>query len=152
MGFQNDGDSVADDAVQRKHAMSAAISLAGCGILMSKKAAASDILDAFNIHPSDSIDLPFYFNRKAVAHIPTNGIFSSGPVTPSLALITFDTIQLLRREYICRPSYTRFNAPVHRIQQKKLASIKPPNRAEDPYIVAILVALAQKQRRRRQQQ
>ncbi|KAI9040150.1 UbiX family flavin prenyltransferase [Aspergillus affinis] len=42
------------------------------------------------------------------------------------------------------------NYPVIRIRNKHLRLIKPHNPAEDPYIMAMLIALAQEQRRRQQ--
>jgi hypothetical protein len=49
-------------------------------------------------------------------------------------------------------SYEKINALILRFRQKKLNSLEPQNRAEDPYIVGILIALAQEQRWLREQQ
>ncbi|KAJ5549662.1 hypothetical protein N7461_004360 [Penicillium sp. DV-2018c] len=100
--------------------------------------------------------LPFYFNRRAAVKLSTDGVFSNNSVAPSLAYITFDKIQSLRKKHVYMPPYKRVNeivnAPGLRVRQKRLDSLEPQNPAEDPYIVAILIALAQEQRRRRQQQ
>lgn len=71
-------------------------------------------------------------------------------MAPSLAYITFDEIQTLRGRHVYTPFGKRTSAPVHRVQQKKMKSLQPQNQAEDPYIVAILIALAQEQRQQRQ--
>ncbi|CAG8882578.1 unnamed protein product [Penicillium egyptiacum] len=84
--------------------------------------------------------------------LPTEGVFSSNSVTLSLAYITFDKIQSLRRKHVYTPSYKIVNTPVLRVRQKRLDSLVPQNLAEDPYIVTILIALAQEQRRRQQEQ
>lgn len=89
-------------------------------------------------------------------NLSTDGVFSNNSVAPSLAYITFDKIQSLRKKHVYTPPYKRVNeivnAPGLRVRQKRLESLEPQNPAEDPYIVTILIALAQGQRRRRQQQ
>jgi hypothetical protein len=84
--------------------------------------------------------------------LATDGVFSSNSVTPSLAYITFDNIQSLRKKHVYTPPYKIANVPGLRLRQKRLDSLTPQNPAEDPYVVAILIALAQEQQRRLQQQ
>ncbi|OGE47672.1 hypothetical protein PENARI_c039G09415 [Penicillium arizonense] len=136
--------------------MRTATKLSQLSTLVAKKSAVEDILDAYNSHISDRKCLPFYFNRRAAVMLATDGVFSNNSVAPSLAYITFDKIQTLRKKHVYTPPYKRVNeivnAPGLRIRQKRLDSLEPQNPAEDPYIVTILIALAQEQRRRRQQQ
>ncbi|KAJ5253819.1 hypothetical protein N7524_010999 [Penicillium chrysogenum] len=163
IGFQDDGSRAADGAAQTKpgggrysDAMRTATKLAQISTLVAKKSAVEDILGAYNVYVSDSECLPFYFNRRAAVKLSTDGVFSNNSVAPSLAYITFDKIQSLRKKHVYMPPYKRVNeivnAPGLRVRQKRLDSLEPQNPAEDPYIVAILIALAQEQRRRRQQQ
>jgi hypothetical protein len=72
--------------------------------------------------------------------LATDGVFSSNSVTPSLAYITFDNIQSLRKKHVYTPPYKIANVPGLRLRQKRLDSLTPQNPAEDPYIVAILNA------------
>ncbi|KAI3260490.1 hypothetical protein CBS147309_7597 [Penicillium roqueforti] len=156
------GDRAADDAVQIKpvkgrsrRAMISANHLAGRFALDVKKAAVKTILGTYDIEYSDSDNLQFYFNRRAVARIRTEGVFTNNSVAPNLAYITFGKIQLLREKHV---SYTpprkrnRSNEPGFRVWEKKLKLLEPQNPVEDPYIVAILIALAQGQRRAQQQE
>lgn len=85
--------------------------------------------------------------------LSTDGVFSNNSVALSLTYITFDKIQSLRKKHMYMPPYkgvneTTVNVPGLRVRQKRLDSLKPQNPAEDLYIVAILIALAQEQRRR----
>ncbi|KAH8812751.1 hypothetical protein F5884DRAFT_856046 [Xylogone sp. PMI_703] len=94
----------------------------------SKKFAIANLLASYNIQP-------FRWH------------FLSESVTPSLAYISLYTIRSLREKYIRTARCNRMNPPVAMIWKKKLQNLQPPNEAEDPYIVAILIALAQEQRR-----
>jgi hypothetical protein len=52
----------------------------------------------------------------------------------------------LRDDSIKIPGGNRSNLPIARLRQKQLRRLQPPAKVEDPYIVAILIALAQEQR------
>lgn len=52
----------------------------------------------------------------------------------------------LRHDSIKIPRCNKVNPPIARLRQKRLRRLKPPTEVEDPYIVAILIALAQEQR------
>jgi hypothetical protein len=52
----------------------------------------------------------------------------------------------LRDDSIKIRTCNRLNPPVVRLRRKRLRLLQPPVEAEDPYIVAILIALAQEQR------
>ncbi|KAM6480709.1 hypothetical protein HDV62DRAFT_381276 [Trichoderma sp. SZMC 28011] len=46
------------------------------------------------------------------------------------------------------PRHSERSSPEYRIAEKKRNNVRPVNEVEDPYIVAVLIALAQKQQRR----
>ncbi|PLB50825.1 hypothetical protein P170DRAFT_463911 [Aspergillus steynii IBT 23096] len=92
--------------------------------------------------------LPFDYERRAAAKLPTDGVFSSYVTPSSLAYITFDTIKSLREKYT-RVFKAKSVATVH-IRRHSLRVLEPPNPVEDPYIVALLIALVQDQRRQQQ--
>jgi hypothetical protein len=71
---------------------------------------------------------------------------SAGPL--SLAYITFDTIQSLRRDYVSRHKAARVRVICE--DRRYLLNLESLELAEDAYIVAMLTALAQDQRRQQQ--
>ncbi|OJJ69495.1 hypothetical protein ASPBRDRAFT_57159 [Aspergillus brasiliensis CBS 101740] len=94
--------------------------------------------------------LSFYFRRQPAATVWTEGVFSRNCAGPSLAYVTFDGIQARRSKYVHNSPGKTFNEPVFRTCDKKLRSLQPANTVEDPYIMGILIALAQEQWRHRQ--
>lgn len=54
-----------------------------------------------------------------------------------------------RNESIKPTHFKRVNAPAYEIRQRRLRNIQPTNEAEDPYVAAVLIALAQEQQRQR---
>lgn len=116
--------------------------------LTVKKYAIKEILEAYSIRPQGSEDLSFRFNHQNVANLPTDGVFMSSDPLSSIAFVTFDTIKSLRESYI-RPKKTT-NIPILNKTRSKLRLLEPRDRAEDPYLVAVLIALAQTQRRQQQ--
>ncbi|PYI01212.1 hypothetical protein BO78DRAFT_436287 [Aspergillus sclerotiicarbonarius CBS 121057] len=120
-----------------KNPLYAVAQLLAPGTLAAKK------FDVVHILPHS---LPFFFGQREAARIPTDGLFAHHDALPSLAYITFDTIQTLRKKKVSRPPCGGANRPVWNIHQKRLRSLEPRNPAEDPYIVSILIALAQAQR------
>ncbi|KAI1108158.1 hypothetical protein F5Y14DRAFT_437188 [Nemania sp. NC0429] len=87
--------------------------------------------------------LSFNFEQKTVATVPTSGIFTrrSGRLSPTLAYLDLNRVGLERYQSIKPPK--RFSPPVDRIKQKQRCRFQPSDEAEDPYIAAVLVALAQ---------
>lgn len=65
---------------------------------------------------------------------------------PALAYLNLKTVTSRRENSIEMPVSNRFNPPVARLRQKKLRRLQPVREVEDPYIVAVLIALAQEQR------
>ncbi|KAJ0420961.1 hypothetical protein BJY00DRAFT_312629 [Aspergillus carlsbadensis] len=124
--------------------------LALLSTLSSKRYTIKDLLEADNILPQGSEDLPFQFNHQIVAQLPTDGIFMSSAALPTVAFITFDTIKSLRESFI-RPRKTT-SIPILNKTRSRLRLLEPRDRAEDPYLVGVLIALAQAQRRQQQQQ
>ncbi|KAI1302253.1 hypothetical protein F5Y03DRAFT_407931 [Xylaria venustula] len=100
--------------------------------------AADDLLHDF--------DLPFRFNRKTVAILQTDGTFSSsssGSATPTLAYLDLKTLESRRNMSIKLSACNRVNPPITRLRQKQQRRLRPANEVEDPYIAAVLIALAQ---------
>ncbi|OJZ82335.1 hypothetical protein ASPFODRAFT_84546 [Aspergillus luchuensis CBS 106.47] len=89
-------------------------------------------------------------SEQPVASVWTEGVFSRNSTGPSLAYVTFDGIQSRRSKFVHNSPGKKFNEPVFRTCDKKLRSLQPENTVEDPYIMGIIIALAQEQRRHRQ--
>ncbi|GKZ42657.1 hypothetical protein AbraIFM66951_002349 [Aspergillus brasiliensis] len=100
----------------------AMVQLGGRRTLEVKKSAIKEILGAYDVCPLSHEHLSFYFRRQPAATVWTEGVFSRNSAGPSLAYVTFDGIQ----------------------------SVEATNNVEDPYIMGILIALAQEQWRHSQ--
>ncbi|KAI0096930.1 hypothetical protein GGR51DRAFT_542346 [Nemania sp. FL0031] len=94
--------------------------------------------------------LPFDFKRQTITKLRTNGTYSPGSKTASLAYFDLERIKLWRNESIRFTWSKKVEGPVLAIKRKKQHRIQPPNEAEDPYIVAVLIALAQGLQRQHQ--
>lgn len=95
--------------------------------------------------------LPFRFNGHTASVLRTDGVWSIGSAAPSLAYVDLCNLATQREERIyCTPRLKRWNRPVSILRSKKLDQHTPSNDAEDPYIMAILIALAREQRRKQQ--
>ncbi|KND91536.1 hypothetical protein TOPH_03863 [Tolypocladium ophioglossoides CBS 100239] len=147
---------VSDDAtadVKNGWAVRAAKRLCQPCPLAARISAIGELLAGCNIVNLESPTLlSFCFDRRVVK-VATDGIFGSEPATPSLAYINLDKVhsfrgKCLRRRFVGR---RRENAPVARLIRKKLCHLKPEKEAEDPYIVAALIALAYQQYQQQQQ-
>lgn len=105
-----------------------------------------DLLEHFDLsHYGTKLHLQF--NRRAVACIETDGFFSpvSNTAIPSLAYLDLEATQLRRDNSIPFIKYRRPNPPAVRLQRKRRQCLQPANNIEDPYIAAVLIALAQNQ-------
>ncbi|KAL7941401.1 hypothetical protein V8C42DRAFT_335051 [Trichoderma barbatum] len=92
--------------------------------------------------------LSFYFNGRRVAHLHTDGTFlrtSSKLDGPSLAFLNLRSVGIRRDNSIRPRRFKVINPPACNIRRRKQESIRPVNEAEDPYIAAVLIALAQEQ-------
>lgn len=84
----------------------------------------------------------------------------SRSTTPSLAYIDLDAFhsfrsKCIRRKFLGDTAHRRKkiqNSPVARLIDKTLRCLQPEKEAEEPYIVAVLIALAQQQRRQHRRQ
>ncbi|KAH7303705.1 hypothetical protein B0I35DRAFT_155839 [Stachybotrys elegans] len=98
------------------------------------------------ITPGHSDRLPFHFNQQSVASLQTLGTFSSSSYNsapPTLAYLHLETLRLWRNQSINR-SASKYDGPqIASLQQKQQRHIQPENEVEDPYIVALLIALAE---------
>ncbi|PWY74843.1 hypothetical protein BO83DRAFT_443884 [Aspergillus eucalypticola CBS 122712] len=117
-----------------------------------KKTAIKETVGAYGFsrlsHSYES--LSFNFRLQPIASVWTEGVFSRNSTGPSLAYVTFDGIQSRRSKFVHSSPGKGFNEPVFRTCDKKLRSLQPEHTVEDPYIMGILIALAQEQRRHRQ--
>ncbi|KAF5023038.1 hypothetical protein F66182_4922 [Fusarium sp. NRRL 66182] len=105
-------------------------------------------------YPCNHVELSFA--RRPVANVQTDGVFGHADSGfPTLAYLDLETHSQRREDYtIPRVVYmgrssgsrSRTNSPVIRLGKKKLCHIKPTIEVEDPYMVAALISLAQKQR------
>ena len=90
---------------------------------------------------------PLYlsFGGRKVKELEPGAIFiAPGCTNPSVAFVKLGTIGNLRFDCIAKPgSHAK---PIDKHRYKDWHQLKPQNPIEDPYIVAILVALAQGQR------
>lgn len=97
--------------------------------------------------------MSFEFGRQVVDTIQTNGTFSSSSsrsAYPTLAFLNFDTVSSLRDKSVPTSCCNQPNPPVARLRKKQLSRLQPRYKAQDPYIAAVLIALAQGQRQRQQ--
>ncbi|KAK7398547.1 hypothetical protein QQX98_012069 [Neonectria punicea] len=121
-----------------------------------KTAAVQMLLSAYGLVNCRFNLLYFFFNGRAVANIDTHGIFScstsadSVAVAPTVAYLDLGLIATNREESVKMARRNQLNLPVGRLRQKRQRLIRPPNDLEDPYITAVLIALAQRQRLRTQ--
>jgi len=97
---------------------------------------------------SDS--LPFSFNQQRITSLRTSGIFSSPSSDPALAYLDLDALRVWRNNTIRPLNWQYGGGPVASLRQKQQRLLQPKNRFEDPYIAAVLIALAQGQRRAQQ--
>lgn len=109
--------------------------------------------------PDTISELPLNFNRRIVATILTDGVYScpANLDTPCLAYLDLEHINLnLKHVILSHQAYNvsskatrrRFHFPMrcHRPTQRR--HIKPEQEREDPYMMAVLIALAQMQKSR----
>lgn len=114
---------------------------------------ALDLADICPRHGSSSLR----FNQREVSRIGVDAVFTwhpktiptqqSSSVDPVIAYLEMDTIHWRRRSYVFGPRKgARSSSPVIRIHTKQLQRMQPFRNYEDPYIAAVLLALAQEQR------
>ncbi|KAF9888050.1 hypothetical protein FE257_009315 [Aspergillus nanangensis] len=108
-----------------------------------------NILEAYGISPNPSECLYFQFRHRDAAQVPTDDLYSSSAGLLNMAYITFHAIEKLRERYVQLWKRTGASLYKKRIQLKHL---EPQDRHKDPYIVAVLIALAQQMRRYQMQQ
>jgi hypothetical protein len=80
--------------------------------------------------------------------VHTDGIFAAARSTaPAAAYINLAAMDDLRARLAGVHHGKRQSIPNENLRQIKLRLLQPANRAEDPYIVAMLIALAQAQQK-----
>ena len=119
-----------------------------------------ELLEAYGIHHYERVNstrrdrrgfyttvmLPFYFGLRAVANLHTDSVFScaSTPSVPCLGYLDLKSLSE-RRDGSIKPQIdgSRWSQQVSSLQTKRQSRIRPPDELEDPYIMAVLIALAQ---------
>ncbi|KAK4073096.1 hypothetical protein Purlil1_13130 [Purpureocillium lilacinum] len=122
----------------------------------------SDFLAASFTQPRDA-PLSLYFNGQPI-YIPTHGVFSFEDAISPLTFIDLKGLRSIRRQCLRRKwvqtasgphhiplSITEKNDPIVGLITKRLRQLQPAIESEDPYIVAVLIALAQRQCHERDQ-
>ncbi|KAI1160657.1 hypothetical protein F5B18DRAFT_631668 [Nemania serpens] len=102
-----------------------------------------EFLTACKIIQLDRSRLPFDFKRQTIATVPTSGIFSYRSNTASFAYLDLGCVGSERDKSIGLSMSKKLDGPVWRIRRKKQRQLQPSNEAEDPYVAAVLIALAQ---------
>ncbi|KAI1367161.1 hypothetical protein F5Y08DRAFT_337039 [Xylaria arbuscula] len=103
------------------------------------------LLELCSIQPNQS-QLLFKFQQQSVATLPTSGIYSHPSKAPTIVYLDLDSIKRHRDQSIeALKRKGRVDRPGYRIKQKRRRQLQPSNEAEDPYIAAVLIALAQGQ-------
>ncbi len=88
-----------------------------------------------------------FAQRSVNAHLRTDGLFAPSRGAPAaLAYVDLDAVAKRRIESIPMLADDRTNPPVARIRRIKQARVRPPEMLYDPYIAAVLIALAQARR------
>lgn len=92
--------------------------------------------------------LPFRFGNILINEFHTVHLFSGpgNPESPTLAFIDLRAIHDMRRKSLWFSKSRKYNDPVSRMRDKRLRRLRPKDDAEDPYIAALLIGLAQEQR------
>ncbi|KAK3293973.1 uncharacterized protein B0H64DRAFT_462295 [Chaetomium fimeti] len=110
------------------------------------------LLSDHGFHQRPCSNLYFYFHQRIVTTLRIDGLFSfpsSRSDIPPLAYLDLKKLRS-RGEMLVVPSASRRpNPPVARLRLKHQRRFRPANEIEDPYIVAVLVALAQKRQQYR---
>ncbi|KAK3358785.1 hypothetical protein B0T25DRAFT_531157 [Lasiosphaeria hispida] len=91
-------------------------------------------------------DLLFNFGSRPVIKLPTNGVFSlsgTDSAAPVMAYLDLEAVRSRRNASIKVSGDNRPNPPIAGLRQKIQRRLNPIKEAEDPYIAAVLVALAQ---------
>ncbi|KAI1347809.1 hypothetical protein F5Y01DRAFT_307227 [Xylaria sp. FL0043] len=102
-----------------------------------------EFLTACSVIQLNRSRLPFDFNRQTIATVPTSGIFSYRSNTANLAYLDLECVASERDNSIGLSMSKKLDGPVWRIRQKQQRQLRPSNEAEDPYVAAVLIALAQ---------
>jgi hypothetical protein len=102
-----------------------------------------EFLAACNVIQLDRSHLPFDVKRQTVATVPTSGIFSHRSNTASFAYLDLEYVGSERDKSIGLSMSKKLEGPVWSIRKKRQRQLQPSNEAEDPYVAAVLIALAQ---------
>ncbi|TWU70519.1 hypothetical protein ED733_000916, partial [Metarhizium rileyi] len=111
------------------------------------------IMDYCKLVKTLSNDIQLSYGGKDADRQRTNGIFTVKSGVRTVAYINLETIRTVRRRHMGVQNLRdlrlmiKKNNPVGWQIKKKLDRLRPAMEQEDPYIIGILIALAQSQRR-----
>ncbi|KEY66221.1 hypothetical protein S7711_11376 [Stachybotrys chartarum IBT 7711] len=119
-------------------------SFCGENINFVKKFFLPDLLGRYGLHWYCKGGIPFWFNGKPVARVGAEKFYAKHKGPPELALIDMDTILDMRRASSKIDSF--LDGPMRRIQRLKILKAMPEMEHRDPYIVGLMIGMAQQQR------
>ncbi|KAI1272307.1 hypothetical protein F5Y07DRAFT_392150 [Xylaria sp. FL0933] len=102
-----------------------------------------EFLTACNFIQLNGSRLPFDFKQQTIATVPISGIFSHRSNTVNFAFLDLECVASERDKSIGLSMSKKLDGPVWRIRRKQQRQLRPSNEAEDPYVAAVLIALAQ---------
>ncbi|KAH7308979.1 hypothetical protein B0I35DRAFT_441127 [Stachybotrys elegans] len=113
----------------------------------TKAMAIDDALHDHGLHRT-SFEIHLSFAQKPVCRLRTCGIFSiAGSTSAFMAYLDYNSVAHWRYSSVKMSSSKRGGWPVICLEHRKRDRIKPPHFSQDPYIAAVLIALAQERRR-----
>ncbi|KAK0744908.1 hypothetical protein B0T21DRAFT_447997 [Apiosordaria backusii] len=118
-----------------------ALRLTACqlpGSILAKTSIICDLLEHFKLSRYGT-KLDFQFDRRVVASLETDGVFSPVPTPPRLAYLDLEATQLRRDNSVPFIKSRRPNPPAVRLQRKRRRRLRPAKDIEDPYIAAVLI-------------
>lgn len=112
-----------------------------------------DLLESYNLRRCSTSQLYLRVSQRSLASLETDGLFwpdsPASPASPRLAYLDLTTTRLRRNKPITVRKCERHNPPAARLRRKWQRRLQPADEHEDPYIAAVLMALAQAQHRDR---
>ncbi|KAI1765860.1 hypothetical protein GGR53DRAFT_247066 [Hypoxylon sp. FL1150] len=118
--------------------------LRGPSIRDSKTTIVPEFLKTCNTIQLDKFRLPFEFKRRTITTLPVSGIFAHRRSAISLVYLDLECCVASKRDRSIGLSMSgNLDGPVWRMKQTQQRQLQPPNEAEDPYVVSVLIALAQ---------
>lgn len=97
-----------------------------------------------------SSTLTFRFHKRIatrIQNINVRYLRSPHSAIPFFGWLDLESLRSREDMVVMASPHQRVNSPVNRLRRKRQRRYQPENEMEDPYVVAVLIALAQAQRR-----